>query len=125
MFSVGVFQPCAAMTGQKRVSDSPATVAPAAKVPHSSAASALGSGEDPLKIPASWLPCSAQKSQKPVLPAPDEDHVGRHVMKEVIPWVLQELPTYLQSSGYDLDRSVCLTKRAPLQIQPSKKDKRR
>ena len=111
------------MTGQKRVSDSPATVAPAAKVPHSSAASALGSGEDPLKIPASWLPCSAQKSQKPVLPAPDEDHVGRHVMKEVIPWVLQELPTYLQSSGYDLDRSVCLTKRAPLQIQPSKKEK--
>ena len=46
-------------------------------------------------------------------------------MKEVIPWVLQELPTYLQSSGYDLDRSVCLTKRAPLQIQPSKEDKKK
>ena len=77
-------------------------VAKAAKVSDSSAASALGSGEDPLKIPAAWLPSQKEKFPKPVLPAPDADHVGRHVMKEVIPWVLQELPTYLQPSGDDL-----------------------
>ena len=65
-----------------------------------------------------------KKLQKPVLPAPDADRVGRDVMKEVIPWVLQELPTFLK-----LDRSVgasgCLTRRAPVQINPSKEDKQK
>ena len=57
------------------------------------------------------------------MPASDADHVARHAMRELIPWVLQELPTYLQSTGYDLDGRGCLTKRPPLQIQPSKEDK--
>ena len=98
------------------------TVAKAAKVSSVASSSLLAIAEDPLKTPGpEWPPSNAQKLQKPVLPASDADHVARHVMKEVIPWVLQELPTYLQELP-EVDRSVCLTKRAPLHIQPSKED---
>ena len=94
-------------------------------------ASSVGSGKllpvTRVKIPAlgpspaAWFSCPVKKLQKPVLPAPDADRVGRDVMKEVIPYVLQELPTFLK-----LDRSVgCLTRRAPVQINPSKEDKQK
>ena len=111
------------MPVKKRVTDSAVDiVAKAAKVSSVASSSLLAIAEDPLKTPGpEWPPSNAQKLQKPVLPASDADHVARHVMKEVIPWVLQELPTYLQELP-EVDRSVCLTKRAPLHIQPSKED---
>ena len=152
MFSVEVFQPCAAMAptkasqapqGKRPAADSAVadTVSKVPKVagvvpsPGGQAPAPPASSSNVLAISAgdalvsSWPPCEVTDLKKPVLPAIDTDHVGRHVMKEVILWVLQELPTYLQSSGYDLDGSVtdpyCLTKRAPLQIQPDKEENRR
>ena len=76
----------------------------------------------------SWLPLTAGKKwPKPVLPPDEEVRVARDVMQEVIPWVLQELPTYMQSAGCWDVRTLCLTKCAPLKIAPpslGKEDKK-
>ena len=143
MFSVEVFQPCAAMGGPAKASQAPPGKRPAAdsavadnvaKVPK--VASVVKSPGGPAPAPpasskaisdgevSSWPPCEVTDLKKPVLPAIDADHVGRHVMKEVILWVLQELPTFLQSSGYDhgsVTDPYCPTRRAPLQILQEEK----
>ena len=131
---VGVFQPCAAMSGKKRgaaaalASDSPAaavdTVAnKAARLEVSSAspvsvsaASPAGPTQAPLPTPRSWLPPSAQKVEKPVLPASDDSEIARTPMRKLIPWVVQELSRYLKAAGFDLEGE-CPTRRAPLRIE--------
>ena len=137
---VGVFQPCAAMSGKKRgaaaalASDSPAaavdTVAnKAARLEVSSAssvsvsaASPAGPIQAPLPTPRSWLPPSAQKVEKPVLPASDDAEIARTPMRKLIPWVVQELPTHLKAAGFDLEGE-CPTRCAPLTIEKEDTEK--
>ena len=151
MFSVEVFQPCAAMPGTPRpqapppggkrpaadsaVADTVSKVPKVAGVvpsPGGQAPAPPASSSNVLAISAgealvsSWPPCEVTDLKKPVLPAIDADDVGRHAMKGVILWVLQELPTFLQSCpGYDHGGSVtdpyCPTRRAPLQILQEEK----
>ena len=58
------------------------------------------------------------KWPKPVLPPDEEVRVARDVMQEVIPWVLQELPTYMQAAGCWDVGTLCLTQCGPLKIAP-------
>ena len=53
---------------------------------------------------------------KPVLPATGADEIARTVMRKLIPYVVQELPTYLKAAGFDL-QGECPKRRVPLTIE--------
>ena len=74
---------------------------------------------------AAWPQVLSGRVTKPTLPKEDEDVLARTVMKDVIPWVVQELPEFLHASGHYPDKGVCPTALPPLEIRLEKQSNKR